>query len=444
MRLKKLLSSAYIVGSLLSNISYVDGALLEVASVTAQAVRTAVRHTPTSLRGASAYRHFSTGRLYQPGIYTQATEDPIFKYLMHDNEVRNSFLSGVIGEEVLASELLDSSLNPMRSYTALRELLNRGDIKALMQDVQEGEKTVEVRNTQTKYPLKRLTRFLQELSPLYHELLQAIPDVERNTQLDLVCETDTGLVNVEIQVEPQDFWDIRILDHACGLFHRQFPRGFQWSDLSSDVDIRHKVKRVIGVSIFEKPPVSPESVHALLPWYTLEPWRPEELRRTYRLLETRDPTKARAGLEFFDYNLSALPYLDDSEVLSEGGEGLKEWLDLLANAQFKTKDEVTLGVKLPSVQRAYHLLESESLPEKVKRAYDEAQKRRFQISHYVADEKSKSREEGERLKAIEIARNLIKMDLSDDQIIKATGFTAEEVAAIRDGKPVDSTDDGRS
>lgn len=387
--------------------------------------------TPVALSNVG-YRWQSTlTNLYPKGIYTQATEDPIFKYLMHDDEVRNSFLTGVIGEKVVSSELLDSSLNPMRSYTAIRELFNRPEVKRLMEEIAKGEKEIEVRNKITKHPLKQYARFLNELSPLYHELVQAIPDRERNTQLDLVCETDTGLINVEVQVEPQDFWDVRILDHACGLFHRQFAKGFQWSQLETDNDIRNKVKRVIGVSIFEKPPVSPASVHALLPWYRLHPWENNELRRNYQLLETKNPQKKRAGLEFYDYNLAALRYVSESDVIKEGGEVLKEWLDLLANAHLKTKEESDKIAKLPQVKKAYRMLESGSLPEQVKKQYEEAQKKRFQISHYVADEKSKSKSEGEKAAKLEIARGMLKDKLPLSSITKYTGLTAVEIKAIK-------------
>jgi len=140
-----------------------------------------------------------------------------------------------------------------------------------------------------------------------------------------------------VQVAPQDFWDIRILAHACGLFQRQFPRGFEWSRLANDHRVALEVKRVIGVSIFEKPPATPESVHAIFPWYKLKRWESNELKRNYRLLETRDHSKERGGLEFFDYNLAALRHMDATQVIKIGGVALKEWLDLLANAQFKTK-----------------------------------------------------------------------------------------------------------
>jgi hypothetical protein len=346
---------------------------------------------------------------------------------MQDAEVRNSFLTGVIGENVTSSELLDGSLTPMRSYTALRELINDTEIRDLMAEVDKDTKVVSVHNVRTQRPVKRLADFLTRLAPLYHELVQAIPAGERNTQLDLVCQTATGIVNVEVQVDPQDFWDIRILDHACGLFHRQFSKGFRWSQLMEDADISRKVRRVIGVSILEKPPVSPESVHALLPWYNPQPWAADELRRHYRLLDTQDPKKERSGIEFFDYNLAALRYRGATETLPEG---LREWLDLLANAHLKTKEEAGREVKVASVRKAYHMLESASLPETVRREYEEAQKKRFQISFYVADEKSKSKDEGHAAGRVEGQIEVLKSLIEDgtttlDDILKSSRYSEE-------------------
>lgn len=194
---------------------------------------------------------------------------------------------------------------------------------------------------------------------------------------------------------------------------------------------------------------------------------------------------------------------------------IAELLQVTKRTAFQSMRITSSTITQPPVQRAYHLLESESLPEKVKRAYDEVPKRRFQIPHYVEDEKSKSLKEGERLKAIEIARSQLTEDeielkrireglrglmqqaelekgqpltererarynishyvldqlkqarkvgfeeaksnvttviaknvLADNipvsSIAKYTGLTAEEVAAIRDGKPINGTDDGRS
>lgn len=365
-------------------------------------------------------RPHSTLQDFQPGFYTQATEDPIFKRLMLDDEVRNSFLSSVLGETIDRSEFLDQALNPMRSFTGLRKLLNSKRIIKLMEEINASSDEFKIVHPKTKHPQPKLQQFIKELSSQYFELLHAFPSLERNTQLDLVCQTDTGIINVEVQVDPQDFWDIRILSHVCGLFNRQFPKGFEWSKLEEDPRGISKVRRAIGVSIFEKPPINPENIQEFLPWYNMSPWRQKELRRHQTLRETNDPTIRKSGLEFFEYNLAALKYLDTKDVLNTGGVELREWLELLGNAHMKTKAEVQSDVTLTPVKKAYQLIESATLPENIRIEYEEAQKKRYQIKHYVEDEKTKSKAEGEiagqiKLLIRQVKTNKIKLnDIMND------------------------------
>lgn len=437
MRLNKLcLSSMCVISLCVEAISQSHGAGM-LADMTAHSMlrRVASSASRPVVVSTLGCRHHSNLQGFQPGFYTQATEDPIFKRLMLDNEVRNSFLSSVLGEKVDKSEFLDHALNPMRSYTGLRDLLNSKRIIDLMEEINASVDEFKVVHPKTKHPQHKLQQFIKDLSAQYFELLHAFPSLERNTQLDLVCQTDTGIINVEVQVDPQDFWDIRILSHVCGLFNRQFPKGFEWSKLETDPRIISKVRRAIGVSIFEKPPVNPENVQAYLPWYNLTPWREKELRRHQALLEIHDPTIRKSGLEFYEYNLAALKYLDTNAVLQAGGVELKEWLELLGGAHMKTKEEVQSDVTMAPVKKAYQLIESATLPDNIRKEYEAAQKKRFQIKHYVADEKSKSKAEGkfegEKAAKIEIARNLKSMNLSIDQIKKATGLTADEIKGIK-------------
>lgn len=240
--------------------SKVSGALADMnigTSMMRRLTSTVIQPRVVSTLG---YRYHSTLQGFQPGFYTQATEDPIFKRLMLDDEVRNSFLSSVIGEKIETSEFLDQAMNPVRSYTGLRDLLNSKRVIELMEEINTSADEFKVLHPKTKHPQPKLQQFIKELSSQFSELLYAFPNLERNTQLDLVCQTDTGIINVEVQVDPQDFWDIRILSHVCGLSNRQFPRGFEWSKLEGDPQIISKVRRAIGVSIFEKPPVNPENV----------------------------------------------------------------------------------------------------------------------------------------------------------------------------------------
>jgi predicted transposase/invertase (TIGR01784 family) len=93
------------------------------------------------------------------------------------------------------------------------------------------------------------------------------------------------------------------------------------------------------------------------------------------------------------------------------------------------------------------MLESASLPETVRREYEEAQKKRFQISFYVADEKSKSKDEGKiegREEGIEEGRILEKITLARkllarnrftlEEIVDDTGLTRADVEALQRGE----------
>lgn len=74
------------------------------------------------------------------GIHSHPTEDAIFKYLMHDAEVRNSFLQSMLGETIASLDILDTSLNPVKSYKALRQLVTDKHIVKLMAYIKDGKK----------------------------------------------------------------------------------------------------------------------------------------------------------------------------------------------------------------------------------------------------------------------------------------------------------------
>ena len=315
----------------------------------------------------------------------------MFTAVSNKENLRNSFLSAILGETINHSEILDTSLNPIKEFENLRKVINKRGIGDLMKEISLGEKRPKVTNIQTNKPLPSLEKFLGELALRYQQLLHAVPLSERNTELDIVCKTKDGLVNIEVQVEPQDFWDIRILSHVCRLFQRQFPRSFKWSTLDKDADISSKVRRAIGVSIFEKAPVHQAGVHELLHWYDATPWKKEELRRHYRLTEQTNKTIRRPGIEFFDFNLEAVSLHNPS--LLEQPVALQEWLDFLAKAHYKNPQEIEV-LKTPELKEAYHMAEMDSWDEKLRAEYLEQQAKRHNISQYVRGEKEQAKAEG--------------------------------------------------
>jgi hypothetical protein len=304
---------------------------------------------------------------------------------MHKDNLRNSFLGAVVGQPVVHSEILDTSLNPIKELESLRKVINKSGIGDLMKKISSGEKQPKITN------IESLESFLWELDLHYHQLLYAIPGAERNTELHVVCETKDRLVNIVVQIEPQNFWDIRILSHVCGLFERQFPRSYGWSELENNLDIiSEKDQRAIGVRIFEKAPVHQSGAHELLHWYDSKPWAKEELRRHFQLTDQNNKELTRPGIEFFDFNLQAVSSQNPS-LLQQPIE-LQEWLDFLAKAHCKQPEEIE-SLKTTELKEAYHMTEIDSWDEKLKAEYREQQAKRYNISHYVEGETKQAREE---------------------------------------------------
>lgn len=383
----------------------------------------------------------SSRRYYQP------TVDPLFKHLMDDDEVRNGFLSSVIGEEILKSKVISCHLNPYQYYKELRSLVNRQDISNLMESFKDTDPAslwnFKIgRDFREQRMIYDSIKFIHELAPRYYELVNVIPRAERNTQLDVLCETETGYVDIEVQITPQDYWDIRILDHACGLFHRQFGRGFKWSQLENEMsDLAVNTKRVVCISLFEKAPRYKSDITTLIPWYQVTPWDNDELRRTYRIMDINDNKKIRPGLEFHDFNLQAFHILREKQGFGDCPKGLRDWIDFFSSAQNKTEDDVERSDYNSAVKKAYKLVRE--IPRNLKEAYIDAMAQRQNISHYVGSMKEEGRAEGKaegKAEGIEIGelkgkqkvvQNMLKKGFDIADIKDCTGLSISEIEKIK-------------
>ena len=375
----------------------------------------------------------------RPGKYAQVTEDVVFKRIMHKDGTRNSFLGAVLGQPVFDSKILDTSLNPIKQYQNLRKVINTEGIEAVMAEISSGVKQPKVTNKTTKRPLPRLETFLVDLAHHYNQLSHAIPSAERNTQLDIYCETKDGLVNIEVQVEPQNYWDIRILSHVCGIFQKQFPRSFAWKSLENDPNISSKVRRVIGISIFEKAPVYQGNVKERLPWYNSKPWLKEEVSRHFVLADVKNPKVVMHGVEFYDFNLQGVFSLNPR--LSEESIELQEWLEFFAKAHLKQPEEIKI-LKTPELIEAYQMAEIDRWDEKIKTEYRDQQIKRHNISHYVEGEnkrakeegreegKEEGREEGREEENNRIAIKMIKLGMKDEDVMNCTQLSLEQLKNI--------------
>ena len=92
-----------------------------------------------------------------------------------------------------------------------------------------------------------------------------------------------------------------------------------------------------------------------------------------------------------------------------------------------TEEEVEAQIKTPAVLQAFEMAKLSNLPADVRAVYDAEVRERDRYSQHIAEQISK----GEKSAKIEVARNLLAMNLTVDQIEKATGLSSEDIKGIK-------------
>jgi len=138
----------------------------------------------------------------------------------------------------------------------------------------------------------------------------------------------------------------------------------------------------------------------------------------FRHRSDKDGTEFTDLVEFNTLELSKLPPDTDSTELWY-------WMKFI-----KSDDEEVLDMleqRSPQMRKAVGVLKELSADERTRMLYDDREKARRDIASMVGGAEKKGRTE----KAVEIARNLLKMNMPIEQIIAATGLTREEVESLR-------------
>jgi predicted transposase/invertase (TIGR01784 family) len=104
-----------------------------------------------------------------------------------------------------------------------------------------------------------------------------------------------------------------------------------------------------------------------------------------------------------------------------------DWITFLTRAHLMNEEEVEAQIKTPAVLRAFELAKLSTLPPEVRAAYDAEDREHDRYSQHTAEQISK----GEKSARIEVARNLLAMNLTVDQIEKATGLSSEDIKGIK-------------
>ena len=230
-----------------------------------------------------------------------------------------------------------------------------------------------------------------------------INDGDRSLIYDIYCETETGEhIIVEMQNKYQPYFKKRSIYYLSRSIVEQGERGSEWS---------YDIKAVYLVAFldFKLNDIS------------------SEFRTDVALMDMKRHTlfSDKVRLTYLQ-----LPYFtkeaDECENIFERIIFVLKNMDILQRMPWVAQDTV--------FKRLSDIAEVASLDKEERRQYDES------LRHYrdtlvvmegqYLEGEAKGRAEGEKKKALDIARNLKAMGLSIDDIARASGLTTDEVAAL--------------
>ena len=135
----------------------------------------------------------------------------------------------------------------------------------------------------------------------------------------------------------------------------------------------------------------------------------------------------------FASGFSQMPHVQRTVVLRCSGPFMdapkgdnrekKDWITFLTRAHEMTEEDVVAQIKTPAVLRAFELAKLSTLPDDVRAAYEAEVREHDRYAQHTA--------ELIRMSKIEVARKLLAMNLTVDQIEKATGLSSEDIKSIK-------------
>ncbi len=316
----------------------------------------------------------------QAQTFSYPTFDAAFKYVMKDPVIRLSFLQTFAPDEKITKSVeLSEYLNPLQAHHDARAILDHREVKKLMAGISR-KKPAHVSLSLSGKPYADGGKILHALAKGYGKILGAFPRAERNSQVDLLCKTQTGNYTlVELQVIPQNYWDKRALAYAAKVYGDQLKQGDKWGDL----------KRVIAINILGSGPKA------------YEHWSTEEIGKGMRHYKFRDE-KGRIledGIELIQYSIM---HINKSSKDVE----FREWVDYFDSAHTRTMDYLKV-IKTEAVKQAYRKLLRSNWPKEVNDLYDQQEKDFSRYSDNTKKEIEKGKVEG-KIEALKEVTKMIK------------------------------------
>lgn len=367
---------------------------------------------PAKSRRTEKVQHATTAVQSHPQVYGIATYDALFKYVLSEDSIRPSFFKAFIPDlDIVKSERIDDHMNPVQKFQLLRTFLHLDEtteiVKRLSRDktMSVGRRSKRGRETKTEED-KVATAFLYDILGRFEEIQSAFPDPKYNGTMDFVCELATGdYTMVEMQVIPQDYWDRRALAYVGSFYGNQLMRGEHF---------KH-IRKVIGINILGG------GKDNLVHWVET----PDQFVRHYKVQEQlHKPTRYMDGIEIIQYSIMNAPKtIPDREQL--------DWITFFKEGHNMTEHDVKKRIKTPAVLAAFNRSKINELPSKVLANYEAEDKEYDRYSQFTAEQIAKGKAEGEKAKAIEIARGMLKDNLPISTIVKYTGLSEDEIKEIK-------------
>jgi len=327
-------------------------------------------------------------------VFARPTRDVVAKYLLDDEQIRNSFIRAMTPfDDVTSSKKLDNALRPLKLDQNLLNILNddsfvyflRKESHRLPKDTKEE---------------KLIHRFFNHLRDNYDEISKTLLD-DKGPISDVICKLSTGdyvLVEVQVNNPGLGVWDKRALAYAAMLFGNQLRKGDDWGSILDVTAVN-----ILGMGQDDKTPFWPEGSH---------------YKRHYRVVnDLETPPLYLENLSLIQYSLGNV----DFNTIKNPEE--KAWLDFFKNAHLYN----SIPKECPEIMRlAYERIVTDTLPSNIKDLYanEEQQVRNFR--QRFLEEREKGIEEGK----LEIARAMLSKGLDLETISELTSMAKEEIKKL--------------
>jgi len=109
----------------------------------------------------------------------------------------------------------------------------------------------------------------------------------------------------------------------------------------------------------------------------------------------------------------------------------KDWITFLTKAHEMTEEEVAAQIKTPEVLQAFEMAKFSNFPRELRASYEAEARERNDTAELIRLACETTGKSAKISAKIEVARKLLAMNLTVDQIEKATGLSSEDIKSIK-------------